>query len=378
MSVKIIANPVHSWEQAIGSIYPMALNSDEFETSPPSWATESPMDPNHTSGNCLTVPYATHIDFDYKVTGGGGANCYAMVAVANDPETQPTPIVYQTSAVGWTHVSEELTAGLPWLIYFGTFQDNGDPIQLFVDNIQVSPTMKITPGVPYCGRTLFMPAGLLTFSKMMPPFGPSFATIPNGVMTITKRNPCNVWELSAEQLACARLIYLLTLTGDEDGQTDVIIPMGSFQSVNRNGDPTYLSCVIPNSLAWVDDIILRPGGDIVINIGYIMANGKQMLTEIVRVNYESLQIFRGARSDSAILSGHKTLTSTSPKEWTIHDVSYYGLQAEGKRYIRAAMDLFLRAGDTVYYGTGADDNFIVGEVTYIVSPSSAIMQVKEA
>ena len=61
-------------------------------------------------------------------------------------------------------------------------------------------------------------------------------------------------------------------------------------------------------------------------------------------------------------------------------MSFYGLQADGKRRVRAALDLFLRVGDTAIYGAGATDYFVVGTITYYVAADAAsiIMEAGEA
>jgi len=159
---------------------------------------------------------------------------------------------------------------------------------------------------------------------------------------------------------------------------DIEIPMSSFQLRLRNGDPTYLSCVIPNSLAYADVIQALSGGQISIRAGYQLANGDRQLEQIVWVDFESLAIDRGDRSDSATLVGHKTMTYTSPKEREISGVSYYGLQADGTRRLRAPVDAFLRPGDTVIYNNGqGEDSFVVGEIEYIVDTKLAYMEVTE-
>jgi hypothetical protein len=66
------------------------------------------------------------------------------------------------------------------------------------------------------------------------------------------------------------------------------------------------------------------------------------------------------------------------KTVTVEGVSYYCLQADGKRRVRALLDLFLRIGDTCVYGSGASDYMTVGYITYTVIVNQAIMEVTEA
>lgn len=173
----------------------------------------------------------------------------------------------------------------------------------------------------------------------------------------------------------------MILTGDKESPVlpDLELPMSSFQGTLRNGEPSYLSCVIPNSRDYADAIIARSHGEIIVKKGYRFPDGREVLEELARVNYESLQIDRGAFNDSATISGHKTVTSSAPKEWRITGLSYYGLQAEGSRRIRGDVDTFLRCGDTVLFDLeGVEQSFIVGDISYNVSVNQAYMDVTEA
>lgn len=209
-----------------------------------------------------------------------------------------------------------------------------------------------------------------------PGFGAVAVSVPLASgLEIAAYSPAVSWSLSASVRYKVQTIYLCLLTGSADGLTDLTIPISSFQSTMRDGDPSYLACVIPNSVAYVTDIIARTNGDIVIRKGYRLDDGSAQTEEIIRVDYESLQIARGANNDSATISGHKTTSSSNPKTVTLNDVSYYGLQTDGKRTYRALPDLFLRVGDTAVYGA---ESIIVGQISYIVDAQLAIMQVTEA
>lgn len=96
------------------------------------------------------------------------------------------------------------------------------------------------------------------------------------------------------------------------------------------------------------------------------------------MDFESVRIDQGSKSASATISGHKTISSSSVKTITVEGVSYYCLQADGKRRVRALLDLFLRIGDTCVYGTGTSDYLTVGYITYTVSVNQTIMEVTEA
>jgi hypothetical protein len=339
------------------------------------------------------------IDVDYMASGGDGENdeyfMYAVPVGGTFPDDMVL-VFYDMAEAAWTHVHVDLAYG-DWNILFGVVQNSETPLRLWMDNIEFTPalvlyapqsgpyyqhidfgTLTLTPKTPLCAARTLVPTGELSLTGFMPNFGPTGAFIPAGVLTLTGRNPASIWSIPLPLLFGSKMIYTLTLTGAPDGVADLIIPMSSLQSIVRNGDPSYLSCVIPNSFYWADGIMARPNGELIVKKGYLLADGTVMMEEIIRVNFETIRIDHGARNDSATLVGHKTVTATAPKDWTVSGVSYYALDADGKRRFRAAMDLFLRPGDTAYYGTEDADNFIVGEINYIVSAGSAVMEVTEA
>ena len=230
-----------------------------------------------------------------------------------------------------------------------------------------APTTRLTVSIPVSSLILtpYAPAGKFNIR----------VDIPAAAIILQPYNPSYIWLPSGAQLYTLQNIYLCVLTGAADGLDDVIIPISSFQSVLRDGYPSYLSCVIPNSIDYIVDIMARTHGDIVVKKGYKYSDGTINTEEICRVTYETLQIYRGGRNDFATISGHKTTTSTAPKNRALTDVSFYGLQVDGKRAFRAAPDLFLRVGDIATYG---GESIVVGQISYIVDAWLAIMQITEA
>jgi len=219
-------------------------------------------------------------------------------------------------------------------------------------------------------------AGSLVLAGFAPSYGPAAAIIPlSSGLEIAAYSPTQSWSLGVNALDKKQTIFQCILTGAADGLADLLIPISSFQSTVRDGDPTYLACVIPDSINYIADISARTNGDIVIKQGYKLYDGSIQAEEIIRVDYENLQDARGGRSASATISGHKTTSSSSPKSVELEEVTYYGLQVNGKRTFRAKPDIFLRVGDTAAYGT---ESIIIGQISYTVDTRQAIMQVTEA
>jgi len=248
-------------------------------------------------------------------------------------------------------------------------------------------------------------------------------------IVLSASNPAYSWAVPRYQLGLAQIIYTMTLTGSPD----VEIPISSFQSVVRQGGatvaevqaasdlyteqlntlneqytqgqmteqewntarseiladltsrmvelnasrPSYLSCVIPNFVDYIDEILSRQDGEIIIKKGYRMPDGSRNLEEIVRGNFEYVTYDQGGRSASAQITAYKSKSYYSSGRRTVTGVSYVGMDSQGRRRIRCAMDLFLRPQDICVFGAGINDVMTVGTITYTVSDRSAVMQVTE-
>lgn len=400
VTVKPLSRMLAAWEDnpEEDPLYlPMEFDAATYESQPPS-ITNPELAPGEIAVGIFSA-WCNRIELDYMATGGDG-DIYVFYAL---PEggTYPgdaTFIVMDTAEASWTHAAEDLTPG-NYTFFFGVVQESETPLYVHFDNVEILPGLVLT-GEESRGNVVTIPTGELTLTGSGPTYlrghhppcgeltltpgsfswGQTGASVPLAELSITARNPAGIWSISADQLAGARVIYTCILTGDGDGLEDLAIPISSFQASMRDGDPSYLSCVLPSPADYEEEILDRTNGDIVVKKGYRLADGTEQMEEIARADYESLQIDEGAKSASATISGHKTVSSTAPKEWTVSGVSYYGLQADGKRRVRADLDLFLRPGDTCIYGTGANDYFVVGSITYWVSanPAGEFMEATEA
>ena len=172
-------------------------------------------------------------------------------------------------------------------------------------------------------------------------------------------------------LTGTKRIYLFTLTGVIDGVEDIIIPISSFQSRIKSGDPTYLSVVIPG-IEYASAINERLNGDLIVRMGY-QDGDEILLTEVLsRVLFENITIYEGAVSKSITLDGHKTET-WMPKTVNLENASYRNF-SKGKLRYRCKPDLYLRPGDVANIN---DDSFTVESITYSVSPMLETYEVAE-
>lgn len=196
-------------------------------------------------------------------------------------------------------------------------------------------------------------------------------------LILTALAPAYTWAIPANQRPAAQIIFTCTLTGDGESPVllDLDLPMASFQMRLKADGPNYLSVVIPNAADYEAEISARSNGQIVVKMGYRFQDGSESLEELARADFDTLRVDTGASSSSATLAGYDSATSyDSPKEWTIGDVSYRCLQENGLVRLRAKIDMFLRPGDTVIYGS---DEFIVGEIIYYINPEYGYMEVVE-
>lgn len=166
-------------------------------------------------------------------------------------------------------------------------------------------------------------------------------------------------------------VYTFTLTGDADGIDDIIIPIKSFQSRLKSGDPTYLSVVIPGT-NYASEINLRLNGDLVVRMGYL-SSGEIVLSEIISiVDFENIIIYEGTTNKTITLDGHRTETFTT-KEINLTGSSYRNITAGKLRY-RCTPNLYVRPGDTVNID---NDSFKIENITYSVSPKLETFEVSE-
>jgi hypothetical protein len=393
----VTARTISSWSPIEG-LLELITDGAVYKDTPTSF-TNPALAQNEVAGGVFTA-FCNGIDLDYKFTPSGEIDEQTLMAVlASPPVGDAIIICLAAETTDWTHVHVDLTPGIWSIIMAVISRRTVDPVQGWIDNIELTPSLVLTKQniqtscvqiplkqliltgyAPSCHAAHIIPSFAFTLGGNIPNFGPTISLIPVKVLILTGRNPSYVWTVPANLADTAQTIYKCVLTGSQDGTTDLIIPISSFQARIRDGDPSYLSCVIPDSDNIFQSISARSSGDIVIYKGFKFIDGTEQIEEIIRVEYESVQVNSGANAKSLMIAGHKTVASSAPKDVTVVGVSFYGLQANGKRRVRANLDLFLRVGDCCIYGTDGNDYFTVGQISYIVSavPPSAIMEVTEA
>jgi hypothetical protein len=179
-----------------------------------------------------------------------------------------------------------------------------------------------------------------------------------------------VWPTSAT----SRRIYLFVLTGVADGLDDITIPIASCQMRRRDGEPTYMSVVVPDYDDYLDAISARQNGQMVFSGGYLLSDGSEVTSEIARVSMETINPAAGPRSRAITLVGHGTQYTTVPETRTITGAGTRSMPG-GKISFRADVDLDLNPGDTAVVD---GESFVVGYISYIIAVGLEYMDITEA
>jgi hypothetical protein len=186
------------------------------------------------------------------------------------------------------------------------------------------------------------------------------------------------WRLEATAVwsrVVSATAYIFAL---EQGTDRAEIPIENFSGQLRSGEPSYLQVSIPDAWTWAATIqayAAHEDTEMVIEAGSKWSDGTFTTQEIARTTLRNVQQYFGARSASVSLDGTDTRTNPAPVSHTLTGASYLNLDTGGRLRYRVTPDFAVRPGDTV---TVENDTFVVGELSYQVSPSNASMEVAEA
>lgn len=186
------------------------------------------------------------------------------------------------------------------------------------------------------------------------------------------------WNLQAgprDSILLVQVTYICTLT--KVGQGDLVIPMKSFQGRLKDGDPTWLSIVIPNGKEYAADIALRLDGTLTITREGIQENGAVKSDDIVSVILEEIRQDRGAGNSSLGLSGHQTIGYLTGQKRIALEGTSYRAEYSGKRHFRCRFDQELRPNDIAQIKE-TEEEMTVGQISYQVSSNVTVMEVAEA
>lgn len=167
--------------------------------------------------------------------------------------------------------------------------------------------------------------------------------------------------------------YTMVLTGAADETTDITIPMASFSTRMKDGDPSYLQVSVPDARTWSVPVSDRPNGEIVISRGDRYSDGSIEVTEIARALLTYVSVDIGARSSSISMQGRSEATNPDPQTIEITGVSYRSTSG-GKRRFRCPINNALRPGDSAIIG---NEVIVVTELQHQVSVGQSYMELSE-
>jgi hypothetical protein len=121
------------------------------------------------------------------------------------------------------------------------------------------PTFHLAYNVPVANIAL----GTKSLSLIAP------LTVSKGLVSVCAHRPWQYWTADPAQV---QIIYQFVLTGSADGESDITIPISSCQMRRRDGEPTYMSVVVPGYDDYADEILARTNGDMVLYKGVKFRN----------------------------------------------------------------------------------------------------------
>lgn len=167
-------------------------------------------------------------------------------------------------------------------------------------------------------------------------------------------------------------IYRAVLTG----APDLDLPLKSFQCRRTAEGQTLITLIVPSaSLALLEAITARSSGDLIIRKGVRFSAQSEQIDELLRVALTDVRFDAGATSASVSLSGSDATETPRLITRALRGISYRNTDGDGVRRVRCEMDTWLRPGDTADLGNG--ETFVVSDLVYSVSPTSAVMEVVE-
>lgn len=259
--------------------------------------------------------------------------------------------------------------------YGGTKDFSGkiDEVAFYVTELAAADvTSHYNAGIAAPALDMPAPANV-SVSGFAPGYSPVQMFVPVQTVSIDGTAPARFfWEAPAN--VSWQMVYKLTLTGAPDGQTDVVLPMASFQSRARAAAQTYIGAVVPYTAAYAQAIALRPHGVLVISAGPKYSDGTENLTVILRATLDRVDVDRGPRNGSITLHGYYAATTRPVQTRQMRGVSY--VHTGNTNTIRCNVDIWLRPGDTAVDPT-TGLSITADTITYVISPGRQEMTVAD-
>jgi len=161
-----------------------------------------------------------------------------------------------------------------------------------------------------------------------------------------------------------------------DGLSDVVVPISSFTSRQRAGDPSYSEVIIPG-LAAINDVLDRQTGTFTVSVLLVKAGVTLQREILFETEISAVSITGNNRDQQIMLSGYRTSEAAGvPAVIPVSGVIYRSLSGGLITLRKPEADLYMRPGDTVQYD---GDEFIVGLITLSYSAIfGSSMEIRES
>lgn len=171
--------------------------------------------------------------------------------------------------------------------------------------------------------------------------------------------------------------YVCTITGVENGLTDLIIPVSTINiDHNFNAKPTiksFIMVVCPNGVVFSDGIIARKDGNIIITATEIFSNGDSESIDFESYPITGIQSYSGARNFSVTIFGGTSTTRSSVNSVSLTGFSFKNVDKDGGFRVRVELDKDVLPGDIV---TLPDNTtFNAGNIAQVINPTLLYMEV---
>jgi hypothetical protein len=149
------------------------------------------------------------------------------------------------------------------------------------------------------------------------------------------------------------------------------VPISSWQATIQEGRSNYAQAVIPAAQPWIEGILARANGEFFISAGLRYPDGSTQEQVIVRAPLRDARVDEGPSRMTVTLSSYWTPEpNSSPRTRTLQGIRSQA-NTPGLR-MRADIDWFLRAGDTV---EGRGQEFRAAYINFYVTPAQQYMDV---
>jgi len=154
------------------------------------------------------------------------------------------------------------------------------------------------------------------------------------------------------------------------------LPITSAQATMRRTGQSFLQAVVPNAGAYAADLAGLSGETMILRSGYRYADGElSPLEPIAQAPFQLSSRATGPVNDTLTISGYGTRTPGGSLSRHLVEVQTRTIGQDGRRRVRAGLDLFLRPGHIAIDSDGV--GFTVGVIQYFISASSEAMEVFE-